>query len=92
MQNVDNGTTAAYTYDSQGRRVIKTAGGITTFYLYDLNGQLISESDAQGRILTEYIYLNGQLLSKIDSLTDTDADGLPDTLETAIGTNPNAVD
>ena len=93
IKNVDGAAVAFYVYDFQGRRTAKTLGGtLAALYHYDLNGQLIAETDGYGRTLIEYIYLNGRLLSKIDSLTDTDADGLPDTLETAIGTNPNAVD
>ncbi|MEK6775628.1 MAG: hypothetical protein AABY87_01950, partial [bacterium] len=93
IRNVDNGTTAVYAYDIQGRRIAKILGGtLAALYHYDLNGRLLAETDGYGRTLTEYIYLNGQLLSKIDALSDTDADGLPDALETAIATNPNAVD
>lgn len=34
---------ASYTYDAEGRRVAKTAGGVTTYYFYDAAGQLMAE-------------------------------------------------
>jgi YD repeat-containing protein len=33
------------------------ASGLTTVYHYDSAGHLIAESDAQGNVQTEYIYL-----------------------------------
>ncbi len=41
-----NGT-ATYTYDGDGRRVTKTAGGVTTTYVYDAKGDLASEYSTQ---------------------------------------------
>lgn len=41
-----------------GQRVVKTsASGIATVYHYDSTGRLIAESDAQGNVQTEYLYL-----------------------------------
>ncbi|MCX5868617.1 MAG: RHS domain-containing protein [Proteobacteria bacterium] len=55
-----------YTYDASGRRVKKTAYGVTTYSIYDQFSNLIAESDASGNITKEYIYLNGQALALID--------------------------
>lgn len=46
-------TTASMTYDSAGRRVSKTAGGITTYYLYS-GDTLIAELDATGAVKQSY--------------------------------------
>lgn len=54
-----------YVYNSQGQRVIKTAGNTTTVYHHDLDGLLIAETDAQGNLQKEYIYLNGQPLTQL---------------------------
>ncbi len=55
-----------YVYNAKGQRVKKTAGGQTTLYHYDLQGNLIAESTADGTIRTEYVYLNGQPIGKIE--------------------------
>ncbi len=44
--SVSNGT-ASYTYDGDGRRVVKTAGGTTTTYVYDAKGDLAAEYSTQ---------------------------------------------
>jgi RHS repeat-associated protein len=38
---------ATYTYDGDGRRVAKTAGGVTTTYVYDATGNLAAEYSSQ---------------------------------------------
>ena len=58
-----SGTLASYTYNGNGERLIKTAGGETTVYHYDLNGQLIAETDASGNALNEYVYLGSMPLA-----------------------------
>jgi len=55
-----------YSYDAQSRRVKKVAYGVTTYFIYDQFSNLIAESDANGNITREYIYLNGQPLALID--------------------------
>jgi YD repeat-containing protein len=47
-----------YGVNALGQRVFKTVGGVGTIYHYDLNGRLIAETDAQGAIKQETIYLN----------------------------------
>ena len=44
-----------YAYDSQGRRISKTAGGTTTTYGYD-GAHVIAEYDASDTLLRKFIY------------------------------------
>ncbi|GBC62552.1 RHS repeat protein [Desulfonema ishimotonii] len=62
LARVSEGSTvlAEYEYDVFGRRVKKTAGSVTTFFHYDLNGLLIAETGADGSPLKYYVWLNGQ--------------------------------
>ena len=48
---------AGYGYDSQNRRVRKSVGTKTTYYLYDLENRLIAEIAGNGRVLREYVWL-----------------------------------
>jgi len=52
-----------YGVNALGQRVLKTAAGVSTVYHYDLAGQLIAETDAQGTIKQETIYLNNMPLA-----------------------------
>jgi len=42
-------------------------GGISTVYLYDLNGQLIAEHDSTGSWSRDYVWLNGQPVAQVDA-------------------------
>ena len=70
-----------YVYNAKGQRVKKTVGEQTTLYHYDLQGNLIAESAADGTITTEYVYMNGQPIGKIEgdnlSFYHTDHLGTP---------------
>jgi YD repeat-containing protein len=46
-----------YEYDGLGRRVKKTVGSVTTYFLYDLTGSLIGEVDGSGNISTARVWL-----------------------------------
>ena len=61
------GTLGQYTYNALEQRVIKAAGGVTTVFIYDREGRLITESSSTGTILREYIYFNGEPLALVDS-------------------------
>ena len=61
------GTLGQYTYNALEQRIIKTAGGVTTVFLYDLEGRLITESSATGTIQREYIYFNDEPLALIEN-------------------------
>ncbi len=58
-------TKGEYTYNGKGQRAKKTVSGITTVFHYNLDDQIIAESDASGNITAEYIYLNSAPLAKI---------------------------
>jgi RHS repeat-associated protein len=67
LQTSDGTITATYTYNGNGERVKKVVGGTTTIFHYDLGGRLIAESNADGTITVEYVYLNGNPLAMIFS-------------------------
>jgi RHS repeat-associated protein len=54
-------------YDGKGRRVIKRAndGATVTVLHYDLMDRLIAETDGQGNLKVEYVYLEGRPLAQI---------------------------
>jgi RHS repeat-associated protein len=55
-----------YTYNGEGQRVIKTAGGVTTVFHYDFRGNIIGESDQDGNFTYEYLYKGGSRLGLVD--------------------------
>lgn len=65
------GMNASYSYNAQGQRVKKVVddgtSSVTTLYHYDQGGQLIAETDGQGNLFKEYLYLDGQRLATIDN-------------------------
>ncbi len=60
----DTGMTANYVYNFKGQRVFKSVNGEVSYYIYNDSGQLIAEADNKGKITSEYIFLNGNLLAK----------------------------
>lgn len=57
------GSTAVYLHNSLGQRTLKSLNGSERRYLYDPQGHLLAESLADGSIVEEYVYLNGQPLA-----------------------------
>ena len=53
----------AYTYDGDGKRVMKSNG---TIYWYDLSGNVLEETDASGNRLSAYIYFGGKRVGRYD--------------------------
>ncbi len=51
------GQTVTYRYNGQGERVTKQVGASQRLFHYDLSGRLLAESNGQGQLLAEYIYL-----------------------------------
>ncbi len=70
------------------RRIIKTAGGTTTVFLYDIYNNLIGEYDGStGNTNKEYIYLGSKALAMITEPTTPIS--LPGcSYSTALTTNP----
>ena len=92
------GMNASYVYNAQGQRVKKTIAisssegttSVTTLYHYDQGGQLIAETDGQGNILKEYLYLDGMRIATVDNgslyYVHTDHLGAPLALTDSSGT------
>ena len=58
-----------YTYNGLGRRVIKNAGGETTVFLYDFDGNIVAESRIDGEISFEYLYMGSNRIAIADVST-----------------------
>jgi RHS repeat-associated protein len=57
---------AQYNYNSQGQRTQKTTPSNTTVYHYDLEGNLISESQADGTPTKDYLWHNGNPIAQLN--------------------------
>jgi RHS Repeat. len=59
--NIKGGLTTTYDIDALGQRVSKVSTGGTspgeTFYHYDTQGRLIGESNPQGEMIRDYLWL-----------------------------------
>lgn len=65
---VDDSATAVYSYDAWHRRIKKIiAGGSTFRYIPNMLGQVMTEYDSTSEWSRDYIYLNGQLIARVDS-------------------------
>jgi len=65
IHSEENGTTLGeYTYNGLGQRVKKVTEGQTILFIYDKDGNIITEADDKGNILREYVYLNGKILAQ----------------------------
>ncbi len=53
---------ASYQYDGDGRRISKTVSGVTTNYVYDVEGRLMAEYEG-GSLSKEYIRMHSQFIS-----------------------------
>ena len=60
--NDENGLTTTYLYNGLGQRVKKQNLFGEVYFLYDEQGLLIAEANAQGNITKEYVYFEGQPL------------------------------
>ena len=63
--------TACYSYDALGHRVEKMAGGVTTDYLYDLSGHVVTQFSSSCSMCwtVGYAYLDGALLAQYSNGT-----------------------
>ena len=58
----------AYQYDGLGQRVTATTSSGTRKFLYGPSGELLAEMDGSGKVLHEYVYLNGILIADLYEL------------------------
>jgi RHS repeat-associated protein len=58
-----------YVYNGLGQRVTKTASGITTVFLYDFDGNIIAEGLPDGTLSSDYLYMFGNRISRVDAET-----------------------
>jgi len=79
---------ASFAYNGLGQRIAKRDETTATgkHFLYGPNGELLVETDQEGNILLEYLYLNGQLLAVFSP--DDDQDGIPNQQEAQQGSLP----
>ena len=62
-----NGTTVAFAYDADGRRVKQTVGSTVTNYLWDEespNGDVVLETDGSGNIQASYVLAGGEQVAQ----------------------------
>ena len=83
---------ATFQYNGLGQRFQKSDSQSNTGhqYLYGQNGELLVETDNQGNILQEHLYLNGQPLAVF--YPDDDQDGQTNQEEATQGTLPANTD
>jgi RHS repeat-associated protein len=62
---LESGLVAEYVHNGEGQRTKKTINNETKIFHYDLSGHLIAETDENGEILVEYVYLGDQILAMI---------------------------
>lgn len=74
MASVTNDANLAteYLYNATGQRVEKRSGSTITHFHYDLDGQLIAETDGSGSVIREYFYLGSMPVAMVtgDSVYD----------------------
>ncbi|MFC1867172.1 Ig-like domain-containing protein [Thermodesulfobacteriota bacterium] len=62
----DSAILGEYSYNGLGQRVVKEAGGISTVFHYDFDGNIIGESDLSGDFSKEYLYRGKGRLALVD--------------------------
>jgi RHS repeat-associated protein len=60
-------TIASYKYNAPGERLIKTIGATTTHFHYDEKQHLIAESQANGVMIREYVWLDDMPIAQIEN-------------------------
>ena len=65
------GEVARYTYDAEGRRVAKTVGPVTTYFVYGADGQLMAEYGGPSETTKTHYYVTDYLGSTRMILNET---------------------
>jgi len=61
-------STVGYVYDGDGKRVEKTSGDSAyKLFWYDVNGNVLDETDGSGNLSSEYVFFGGQRIARRDS-------------------------
>lgn len=63
IQYVDGGTIGTYVYDADGRRVAKSANSVITYYVYGLDGNVLTEFDGSGNWAQTHLRMAGKLVA-----------------------------
>lgn len=65
LSAVNRGTTAvaSYQYNGFNQRVLKTVDGEARIFVYDTDGMLLSEHEATGAPIVQYVNFDGQILA-----------------------------
>ncbi len=61
----DRATIAEYVYNGLNQRIKKVVQGVTRIFHYDLSGHLIAETNENGQMIAEYVYLGDNPLAMI---------------------------
>lgn len=69
---------ATYRYDAYGQRVEKTSVEGVRKFLYGPNGELLAVTDGDGRILHEYVYVDGRPLVDLFELPEAPPREVPE--------------
>ena len=92
--NLNGNPIAQFSYDGEGMRVTKTSAGKTIVYHYDKEGRVLSETNRNGNLLADYVYLNGKVCAKIVPTTvpgaPTDVTATPGNAQAAVSFSPPA--
>lgn len=67
QQATQNSVVATYGYNAFNRRVRKTVGGVSTFFLHDERGNLAGEYSASNATIGEHIYLGNLPIGFVQS-------------------------
>ncbi|GAA6154131.1 hypothetical protein NBRC116587_35530 [Pseudoteredinibacter isoporae] len=67
LSHSSGSASASYLYNYRGQRVKKTVNGVTRYFIYDQNGNVIAEANASGAVARQYVYLNGRRLAQLEN-------------------------
>ena len=67
LKTILNAHPEQFYYDGKGNRLMAVRNGVTTYYIYDMNGNVLAEADSNKNITKYYVYGNGLLLAMTDS-------------------------